>query len=256
MVSHAASVDARINVIATIDYNICSGVSRTAKELMSDIIIFGWPHKHGFIDRMINDATESIVNCTSKTTLICHFTKPIALHRRIVVICPPFAEKEKGFDQWVGKISILAQELSIPILFHCEKKSRAAVIETLRNLQSGVAIGFESYKSFHEWEKVSAKTAQIRDDDILVFVGARPESVSYKPVFDQVPDKLEALFSNISKIVLYPAQFESRELVDGYGDIVANPFSFSRSAVQRIGRELGGFINKSSLTLRKKRRGA
>jgi Kef-type K+ transport system membrane component KefB len=252
MINHAASFDVRLNVIATIDYNICSGVSRTAKELMSDIIIFGWPHKHGFIDRMINDATESIVSCTSKTTLICHFTRPLAIHRRIVVVCPPFAEKEKGFEQWVGKLSVLAQELSIPMVCHCEKRSRSAFVEALKNIQSGVTVGFESFKNFREWEDPSRKSTHIREDDIIVFVGARPESVSYKSFFDQVPDKLEEHFGNISKIMLYPAQFESRELVEGYGDIVANPFSFSRSAVQKIGRELGGIIKKTSTPLKKR----
>lgn len=251
MVHYAASFDARLNVIATIDYNICSGVSRTAKELMSDVIIFGWPHRRGFINRMINDTTESIVDCTSKTTLICQFTRPLALHRRIVLICPPFAEKEKGFEQWVSKIARLAQELSIPVLCNCEKKSRTAIQDTLRKIQSGVTINFESFKNFREWEELETKSANIREDDILVFVGSRPESVSYKAFFELIPDKLEAHFANISKIMLYPAQFESRELAEGYGDIVANPFSFSKSAVQKIGRELGGFIKKSSLPLKR-----
>ena len=250
MVSHAASFDARLNVIATIDYNICSGVSRTAKELMSDIIIFGWPHRRGFIVRMINDTTESIVNCTSKTTLICHFIRPLALHRRIVVVCPPFAEKEKGFNQWVGKISQLAQELSIPIICHGDKKSRAAFTSVLREVHAGVTVSFESFRNFREWEELSAKAAHIREDDLMVFVASRPESVSYKNFFDLIPDKLEEQFGNVSKIMLYPAQFESRELAEGYGDIVADPFSFSRSAVQKIGRGLGGFLRKSSLPLK------
>lgn len=254
MVNYAASFDTRLNVMATIDYNICSGVGRTAKELMSDIIIFGWPHRRGFINRMINDTTESIIGCTIKTTMICQFIRPLALHRRVVVFCPPFAEKEKGFEQWVGKLSRLAQELSIPIVCHAEKKSRMAIQEALKSIQSGVTINFESFKSFRDWEDIGAKKAHIRDDDLLVFVGSRPESVSYKPFFDQVPDKLEIHFGGISKIMIYAAQFESRELAEGYGDIVANPFSFSKSAVQKIGRELGGFLKKSSLPLKKTRR--
>lgn len=254
MVNYAASFDARLNVIATIDYNICSGVSRTAKELMSDVIIFGWPHRRGFIDRMINDVTESIIGCTSKTTLVCQFTRPLALHRRIVVICPPLSEKEKGFEQWVRKLSRLAQEISIPIVCHCEKRSRTAILNTLKKLQSGVTISFESYRNFREWEDIATRTTHIREDDILVFVGSRPESVSFKPFFAQVPDKLEEHFADISKIMIYPAQFESRELAESYGDIVANPFSFSRSAVQKIGRELGGFLKSSPLQLNKNRK--
>ncbi len=257
MVRHAAAFDARLNVIATIDYNVCSGVGRSAKELMSDIIVYGWPHRRGFIGRMIHDTAENIVACTSKTTFICHFSRPLAMHRRIVVACPPFAEKEKGFAQWVVKVSRMARELSIPVVCHCEKRSRSAIIDVLRDIQSGVHFGFESYRNFREWEGLSAGSAHVREEDLLVFVSSRPDSVSYRSLFEQLPERLEEQFNNVSKIMVYPAQYEPRDKDEGYVDIVAIPFSFSRSAVQKIGRELGGFLKKSSLPLKrsmKKRR--
>lgn len=245
MVNYAASFDASLNVIATIDYNVCSGIGRTAKELTADLIIFGWPHRQGFIGRMINDATGSIVGCTGKTTMICQFTRPLALHRRIVVACPPLAEKEKGFGQWVCKISRLAQELSIPVVCHCDKRSRASVLNALKNIQSGISISFEPFRSPREWEEIDAKILQLRDDDLFVMVCARHESVSYKPFFDNLPHRLETAFASIGKILLYPAQFETREPTEAYGDFVTNPFSFSRTAVQKISRELGSLIRKS-----------
>jgi Kef-type K+ transport system membrane component KefB/nucleotide-binding universal stress UspA family protein len=255
MVNYAASFDTRLNVVATIDYNICSGVSRTAKESQSDIIIFGWPHHHGFIDRMINDTTESIVGCSSKTTLICQFTRPLAMHRRIVVVCPPFAEKEKGFEQWVGKIARLSQELSIPVVCHSEKKSRIAFASALKNIQSGAAVSFESFKAFREWEEISKQARQFREDDIIAFVSARPESVSYKAFFDLIPDQLEKHFADISKIMIYPAQFESREITEGYADIVvAKPFPFSTTTIRRIGMGLAEFMKENQPQIKKKLR--
>ncbi|HWQ25148.1 MAG TPA: cation:proton antiporter [Chlorobaculum sp.] len=255
MVNYAASFDTRLNVVATIDYNICSGVSRAAKESQSDIIIFGWPHHKGFIDRMINDTTESIVSCTSKTTLICQFSRPLAMHRRILVVCPPFAEKEKGFEQWVGKVAHLSQELSVPVVCHCEKKSRIAIVSTLKKIQSGAAFSFESYKAFREWEELSLQARHIGEDDIIMFVSARQESVSYKPSFDLVPNQLEKYFAGISKIMIYPAQFESRDIADGYADIVvAKPFPFGATAIRRISREVAVFMKENQPQIRKKLR--
>ncbi len=250
MVSHAASFDARLNVIATIDYTISSGVCRTAKELMSDIIVFGWPQRQRLLDWGANDTTGSIVDCTSKTTLLCNFTRPIATHRRIVVICPAFAEKEKGFTQWVAKLARLATELSVPIVCHCEKKSRIDIITTLNRYQSGVTIGFEPFRSVREWAEVAAITSQLRDNDLLVVIAARPESVSYRPYFDKLSERLEQERPDLSSIIIYPAQFESRQLTEGYADIVPNPFSFGRSAVQNIGRKIGGIIRKRTTPLR------
>ncbi|NTW52849.1 MAG: cation:proton antiporter [Chlorobiaceae bacterium] len=254
MVNLAAAFDTRLNIIATIDYNICSGVSRTAKESRSDIIIFGWPNRQGFIDRMINDKTESIVGCTSKTTLICHFTRPLAMHRRLLVVCPPFAEKEKGFEQWVCKLEHLSKELSIPMVCHCEKKSRIAIAGILKIIQSGAAVDFESFKDFREWDEISRQARNFREDDIIVFVSARQESVSYKPSFDLVPNQLEKHFAETSKIMIYPAQFESRDIEEGYDDIVPKPFAFGTSTIRRLGREVAVFMKENQPQIPKKLR--
>jgi hypothetical protein len=204
---------------------------------------------------MINDTTESIVSCTSKTTLICQFSRPLAMHRRILVVCPPFAEKEKGFEQWVGKVAHLSQELSVPVVCHCEKKSRIAIVSTLKKIQSGAAFSFESYKAFREWEELALQARHIREDDIIMFVSARQESVSYKPSFDLVPNQLEKHFAGISKIMIYPAQFESRDIADGYADIVvAKPFPFGATAIRRISREVAVFMKENQPQIRKKLR--
>ena len=252
-VDFAASFDTRLNIVATIDYNICSGIDRTVKESQSDLIIFNWPHRQGFIDRMINDATESIVGCTSKTTMICHLTRPLALHRRVVVICPPLAEKEKGFRQWVRKMSRLSQELGFPLLFHCDRKSRQAITDVLKAKPSGSPVFYETFKNFREWEEIARKKPEFRDDDIIAFVSARRESVSYRPFFDLMPERLEKHLPDISKIMIYPAQFDSASIEEGYGDVIApKSFPISASAISTIGEEVSVFIKKNQLQIRKK----
>ncbi|NTU53804.1 MAG: cation:proton antiporter [Chlorobiaceae bacterium] len=254
-VNFAASFDVRLNILATIDYNISSGIGRTAKELQSDLIIFGWPHRQGFIDRMINDATESIVGRTSKTTLICHFTRPLAMHRRIVTVCPPLAEKEKGFSQWLGKLNRLAQELSIPLLFHCDRKSRLAILETLKKVPTGASLLFESFRSFDDWENLSKQHRHFREDDLFVFISARKDSIAYRPFFDLYPNRLEKHLADISKIILYPAQFDSGTFEEGYVDVVAaGSFPFGRSSIRKLGQEITVFLKRNELQIRKKLR--
>lgn len=47
-VSDAVAADMEVDVIATIDHNVASGIVRTARETMSDIVILGWLEKWGF----------------------------------------------------------------------------------------------------------------------------------------------------------------------------------------------------------------
>jgi Kef-type K+ transport system membrane component KefB len=255
VVDFAASFDTRINVIATIDYNFCSGIGRTVKESQPDLIIFDWPTRHGFIDRMIDDATGSIVECTSKTTMICQLARPLAMHRRVVVICPPLVEKEKGFEQWLHKTSRLAQELSIPLQLHCDRKSRIAIAEALKKKPSATPVLYEPYKSFREWEDFSKQRYLFRDDDIIAVVSARRESISWRMSFDHLPDRLEKHLAGISKIMIYPAQFDSKGIEEGYGDVVAPKyFPLGGATIRKISDEVSVFMKNNQLKVRKKLR--
>jgi Kef-type K+ transport system membrane component KefB len=241
IVNYAAAYEAKVHVIATIDLNVCSGIGRTAKEIMSDIIIFGWPQKQGFIDRVINDKTESIVNCTTKTTFVCHFIKPLATHKRIILICPLLAEKEKGFSHWLSKLSKISQELSIPITCYCDKKTKTAFQLAMKKNQSGISILFEI---FRDTEDFLALSRFIKDDDMLIFVSSRPESVSYKNYFEQVPLKLEKYYENNSKIIIYPRQYDTPIILEGYDDVVTKPISLGIETVQKIGKGIENIFRK------------
>jgi hypothetical protein len=204
---------------------------------------------------MINDTTESIVGCTCKTTMICHLTRPLALHRRVVVICPPLSEKEKGFAQWVRKMSRLSQELAIPLLFHCDRKSRQAITGALKTKLSGSPVLYQSFKSFREWEDIPKQKLLFRADDLIAFVSARRESVSYRPFFDHVPERLEKHITGISKIMIYPAQFDSASIEEAYADVVApKAFPFGSAVIRKIGEDASVFIKKNQLQIRKKLR--
>ncbi len=259
MVNYAASFDTKLDIVATIDYNFNSGISRMVKELRADLVVYGWPRHRGFIGRLINDSAESIVNCTSKTTIICQLTQPLALHRRMVIICPPLAEMEKGFEQWISKLSLLALELSIPMQFHCDRTSRIAINDSIAAMPSSPNLLFEPMKTARDWQNLSRQRKRFKDDDIVAMVSARRDSVSYKAFFDQAPEQLEKHCSDISKIMIYPASYGPANIAEGYVDVVVpEPIRIDASAIRHIGNELSQFMRKNRLqlrrTLRNKRR--
>src|SRR5690606_21218266 len=116
-------------VIATIDYNISSGISRTAREISADIIILGWPQKTGFFDKLMGDKMESILDNTEKILFISDFENPLINHKRIFAVAPPRAENEEGFTSWMLKLSKFANELSIPFYMNCNNETPEAVIK-------------------------------------------------------------------------------------------------------------------------------
>ncbi len=200
-ITETAASDTNANVIATIDHNAASGISRTAKEIMADLILLGWPQKTGFLDKLIGDKMESILENTEKTLFICDFQIPLVDHKRLFLIVPPNAEFEEGFPIWVNKISKLSLELSIPITLNCTEETREALLKFAKSNKITLTLNFHPFK---DWEDFSMLSTQMMDTDFIILISSRRGFVSHYGYLDRIPAKLEKRFPNRSKMVIYP----------------------------------------------------
>jgi len=200
---HGAASEIKVNTIATIDYNPADGIARISRETLSNIIVLGWPKKAGIIDKIIGEKISSIISNIDKTIFICQLEKLLINHKRIIVVTPPLAEKEIGFEIWLQKISKLSHELSIPIVHFGEKGTQDAIREKIKHKHFNTLI---SFKVLDDLEDLLVSSPDIKDDDLLVLISARKYSVSYLNFLDNIPNKIEKHFTNNNKIVVYPLQ--------------------------------------------------
>ncbi len=207
-VSDAVAADLVVDVIATIDHNVASGIVRTARETMSDIVILGWPGKVGLLEKLVGDKVDLIIKNMDKNLFICHIEKKMISHKRIVVVSPPLAEKEMGFDIWVNKIVQLSQELSLPVL-HIGHPETQRIIASNKKLKANF-----TYQVFENWADPLACGDQIKDDDIFILVSAHPGYVSHMSVLDNMPTRIEKRFPDISRIVIFPKRYTIDMLVE------------------------------------------
>ena len=200
---HGAASEIKINTIATIDLNATSGIARISKEIMADIIVLGWPNKAGILEKLIGEKIYSIINNVDKNLFICHQEKLLVTQKRIIVLAPPLAEKEYGFETWLHKILKLSKELSIPIIFYGLRNTYdAAKSKMEQNKWKGTV----SFHAFSEWDDFLVLTDFVNADDLLILISARKNAVSYQKYLDHIPSKLEKHFHANNKIVVYPQQ--------------------------------------------------
>ncbi len=200
-IKETTASDTQATVMATIDHNAASGISRTAKEIMADIILLGWPQKTGFLDKLIGDKMESILQNTEKTLFICDFQISMVNHKRIFLVVPPNAEFEEGFALWMNKIAKLSLELSIPINLNCTKETHKAILKFAKTNKITISLNFHH---FNDWEEFFILSRQITNTDFIVLVSARRGYLSHFGYLDRLPTKLEKHFSTTSKMVIYP----------------------------------------------------
>ncbi len=203
-VKQASASEIKVNVIATIDHNVASGIARISREIMADVIVLGWPRRTGIFDKLIGEKLDGVLSNSDKTTFVCHLEKPLVMHKRILIAAPPLTEQENGFKQWFFKIMNLAQELSIPILFYCNSDSEVAVKKFVTKAKISASLTFQI---FDNWNNFKIISRNIHEDDLFVLVTARKGAASFMGVLENLPTKLEKYFSANSRLLIYPQQF-------------------------------------------------
>lgn len=200
-VVETAASETNARIMATIDHNPASGISRTAREITADLILLGWPQKTGFLDKLIGDKMESILENTEKTLFICQFEIPLVNHQRLFLIIPPNAEFEEGFEMWLLKIAKLSGEISIPMVLNCTEATHAAILKFVKANKLSLTLNFHR---FSDWEDFLILCRQFTATDLIILISSRKGYVSYFGQLDRLPAKLEKHFPQMSKIVVYP----------------------------------------------------
>lgn len=240
-VKYASASETKINIATTIDHHFLSGVARKSREIMAETLVIPWPEKGGLSDRKADMKLDNILTYIEKSLFICDINKPVSTHKRIIVVAPPYCEKESDFRLWLSKSLQLANELSLNIVFFCNDGTRAAIAKYLLATKSHAA---HELRAFDEWDDFLILSRFIREDDILIFIAARKGSFSYDQNLDTIPAKLEKYFTRNSKILVYPQQISSKNIIESYQDISHAPINIGIEAVQKIGKEIGNIFKK------------
>ncbi len=240
-VKQASAAEIKVNVVATIDHNVASGIARTSREIMANLIVIGWPQRTGMIDRLMGEKMDSIISNADKNIMVSVFQKPLLTLKKIVIIAPPLAELEIGFELWLKKTAKISQELTIPILYIGDPRTHEAIKQRSSKLQLAASTSFLEFK---DWEDFFVLSRDIGENDLLIFISSRKGSVSYLSLLDNIPSKIEKHFQHTSRVVIYPQQYAHHQSAEGYEDISSGPLSLGIEAIEKLGKGLGGIFKK------------
>ncbi len=236
----ASATDTNINVIASIDYNAVSGIIRSAKEIMADTILLEWPERSNIFDRVFGEKTENIIAGADKNVFLCQIKHLLAAHKRILVFCPPLMELEKGFGLCLHNLLRLSKELTTPVICYTNQRTKREIEIYLSRNEKGSIL----FKEFDQWEDFLVLSKDITEEDLLITMLTKRGAVSYQPLFDSLPVKLDKYFGNTSKILVFPRQQSADSRFDDYEDINAEPLSKGIETIQKIGKEIGNIFRK------------
>ena len=241
IVKHFSGHESKLNTIATIDYNLSSGIARVSKELVSDVVVINDSRNHtNILKRIVGDDRAHLLDACDKTIFFCQLDKPSVSYEKIILILPPLSELEPSFSLWVERVIRLAKELSIAI----------EVFSTSTSFDRFQKVGYANKLDFR------AKITEIEntddffllynksEEDLIIYCAARVGSVSYDPINESFVSKIEKACQLNDSIYIYPG-LEIDPLFATYDDISATPIIAGVETIQKISREVGNIFKKS-----------
>ena len=145
----------------------------------------------------------TLINSQSKASIIYHPAQPLNTISRLLVAVPRYAEKEHDFISCFGLVRRLSSQIGARVVFYTNEDTQKALQAFCRRKGKFLRA---SYREMENWEDVLMIAKQMRPDDLIVLVNARPSTPSYNPLFDQVPSMLTSFFDDHSYMIVYPEQ--------------------------------------------------
>lgn len=210
VILHAAAADQKVEITATIDQNVSNGIQRVAKEMFITDIVLGWSPKNKISDIIFGKTFEGLISQTTQNVFLTRFTLPLNVHKKLLLVCPAFVEREEGFTQWLGRTMRLAGQLSMDVALYATEDTFSEIKEYMTSNKIAVSLQFVPTRSLRDL----LKTLKLNVNDMLVLVLSRKGNVSHNPYFYELPEKIVKMFTENSVVFIYP---ETRSLdVDGY----------------------------------------
>jgi hypothetical protein len=128
---------------------------------------------------------------------------PLSLTQKIHVVVPASAQFEKGFIGWVQKIKNLSSELKKSVCFYTTTEVFDKIQTILKALSHNQTLEHYLLKNMDDFLIL---TQFVKTNDLLVFISARRQSISYQRSLEKIPNWLSSYFDSRNVVVLYPEQ--------------------------------------------------
>ena len=210
----ASGADVRLDTIERFDINTVTGIVNTIQERDISHIVVGMHRKTTVIDSFMGQKLDQLLRSTNCMTVISRCFIPLNTITRIAVFVPAKAQYETGFTSWVLATGNLAAQVGCRIIFCCRSEQQAIIRAVIHRAALGIR---HEYRNVTDDDDFMLLANRVLDDDLMIVVSARPNSVSYSSHVTETQLLLQKYFQRNNLCLIYPEQFGQNE----------QPFSFT-----------------------------
>lgn len=199
----AAAANVEVQTYSRWSVNVVSGISHTVKESSISDLIIGLHQKQRLTESFFGKLSVDLLSSIERQVLIYRGIIPLNTVRRLHLLVPSKAEYEPGFQGWMHRVSLLAQQMSCVIEIYSSRATLEAVRKEWEQEKSSVTAAYHEYIS---WNDLLPMAHNVRLEHMAIFICARRGTISHHNYLDRLPDQVERCFSQRNLLFIYPTQ--------------------------------------------------
>ena len=199
---YAISAGLDLNLLKRIDVNIAKGISRAALEEQADLLIMGWNGQVTAQERIFGGVLDQLLELSTQTILVCKVDKSIMTNTRIVAYLPGKSIKEPGFNHVMKALLNLSKGMNAPLLLATDNGVSEILKISLNRKKENIDIKIQTFRE--KGSQFDQFISLLTSNDVIFALGARPNSMSWMPFADKLPQKLASQCNGNNMIIAYP----------------------------------------------------
>ena len=231
----AAATETTLTELLRYDASMSSGIQSVVKEQKITEMIMGLHVEPERFEAFLSELRNGVLEHCNVTTLLYKFVQPFNTLIRHLVVLPPNAELEPGFEELVDKVWNISRNSGATTVFY----GNAATLAPLRARLEEDSIE-ATFNEFDDWDDFLVLTRDLQPNDNLIIGMSRSGRPSYQRAMGQLPRYLNRYFREVSFILIYPVQ---EEVESGAGRKQHNPL------LGRFGSAFGGHSRTREMEL-------
>ena len=185
-----------------VDSNISEGIIRAAMELQATHIVLGWTGQSGTARYFFGTIIEKLLENCPQTILVVNLKIKILIFRKIYVMVPRNADHEVGFHAWMNLLLALHRNTAGELLFISDKNTSKGIT----HIKETTSLSDKYFSILTSFPEMKTLAGELNENDLLVVVSARQNTVSYSRRSAVMPRVVTRYFSHTNSMILYPEQ--------------------------------------------------
>ena len=236
-VLHAAATENTLQLVSRVDLNVVTGITRAIKELVISKVIVGWNGKANTTNFIFGSLLDNLITRSELMTFVVKIEKQLNTFRRLIVIAPPNAEWEIGYESWIKVVQKISLYNNADIIFYGAPDTLKSIGSSIGTLKIGTMISFRDVDQNFDMDGLEG---EVLPDDFIIIITARHRTLSYNHHLDTIPRQLSRNFQQNSFIIIYPEQKveEAENMSSHLEGLDASPIKENIDRISDISKKL------------------